>query len=136
MTEPRDYDVGYGKPPEDTRWKKGTSGNPRGRSKGSKGLRRIVDEETRALQTIRIDGKEVTAPRLVQTIRTLTIRAGAGDIKAQQTLVPLIVQTLGYEDRGTGAARLSPIDQAILDELLNEAEGLQGHSGDGETGDG
>ena len=28
-----DYDIGYGKPPEDTRFKKGQSGNPRGRPK-------------------------------------------------------------------------------------------------------
>lgn len=30
------YDVGYGRPPEETRFKKGQSGNPRGRPKGSK----------------------------------------------------------------------------------------------------
>jgi hypothetical protein len=28
-----DYEIGYGKPPERTRWKKGQSGNPRGRPK-------------------------------------------------------------------------------------------------------
>jgi len=27
----RDYEVGYGKPPRDTRFKEGQSGNPRGR---------------------------------------------------------------------------------------------------------
>jgi hypothetical protein len=28
-----DYEIGYAKPPERTRWKKGQSGNPRGRPK-------------------------------------------------------------------------------------------------------
>lgn len=30
---PDDYDIGYGKPPETSRWKKGQSGNPKGRPK-------------------------------------------------------------------------------------------------------
>ena len=32
-----DYEVGYGKPPETTRFKKGQSGNPKGRPAGAKG---------------------------------------------------------------------------------------------------
>lgn len=30
---PDDYDIGYGKPPKASRWKKGQSGNPKGRPK-------------------------------------------------------------------------------------------------------
>ena len=36
---PSDYDVGHRKPPESARWKKGQSGNPTGRSKGTKNLK-------------------------------------------------------------------------------------------------
>ena len=32
----RDYEVGYAKPPEHTRFVKGQSGNPRGRAPGAK----------------------------------------------------------------------------------------------------
>ena len=35
MTSPP-YDVGYGKPPVETRFRKGRSGNPKGRGKGSR----------------------------------------------------------------------------------------------------
>ena len=35
MTE-RDYEVGYGKPSAHTRFRKGQSGNPKGRGKGAK----------------------------------------------------------------------------------------------------
>jgi len=39
----RDYEVGYGKPPRDTRFKEGQSGNPRGRPPGLKNLRFFAD---------------------------------------------------------------------------------------------
>jgi hypothetical protein len=38
----RDYQVGYGKPPKDTRFKKGQSGNPRGRAPGAKNLKTLL----------------------------------------------------------------------------------------------
>ena len=34
----KDYEVGYGKPPRETRFKKGSSGNSKGRPHGSVGL--------------------------------------------------------------------------------------------------
>ena len=45
QTVPADYDVGYGKPPKATRFKKGQSGNPKGRVKKStvEDLRVLLD---------------------------------------------------------------------------------------------
>src|SRR5260370_30614119 len=37
-----DYEVGYGKPPLHTRFKKGQSGNPRGRPRGAKNLTTLL----------------------------------------------------------------------------------------------
>ena len=45
MTRGRDYEVGYGKPPKSTRFRKGQSGNPAGRRKGSFNLGTIVRRE-------------------------------------------------------------------------------------------
>ena len=38
----RDYAVGYGKPPRQTQFKKGQSGNPNGRARGSKNLATLI----------------------------------------------------------------------------------------------
>jgi hypothetical protein len=40
----RDYDVGYGKPPKATRFQPGQSGNSRGRPKGSKSGKSLLEQ--------------------------------------------------------------------------------------------
>ncbi len=42
--EERDYEVGYRKPPGHTRFTKGRSGNPDGRSPGAKNLKTLLSE--------------------------------------------------------------------------------------------
>src|ERR1700689_1211245 len=38
-----DYTVGYGKPPKKAQWKRGQSGNPKGRAKGSKNFSTLIE---------------------------------------------------------------------------------------------
>lgn len=40
-----DYEVGYGKPPQHSRFKPGQSGNPKGRPKRSKNVKTVMAEE-------------------------------------------------------------------------------------------
>lgn len=115
-----DYEVGYGKPPKHSRFVPGQSGNPKGKQKGKKGLKTDLADELDARQTIQINGKPVTGRRQQLVVMALAARAAAGDLKAARTLLPLIVQVLGTEDRGTERRRLSAQDQAILDEMLGE----------------
>ncbi len=113
-----EHDVGYGKPPKHTRWQKGQSGNPRGRPKASRGLKTDLHAELSSHMTIRISGKPITATKQQLMIKTLTARAAAGDVRATQTLIKLVMQVFGPEDRGGDQMRLSAQDQQILDELL------------------
>lgn len=47
------YDVGYGRPPKQTQFRKGQSGNPKGRPKGAKAFNTIVRETMTAKLRIR-----------------------------------------------------------------------------------
>ena len=114
----RNYEIGHGKPPKDHQWAKGQSGNPKGRPKAAKGLKTILAKEVYTRQTIKIAGEPVTGPRLQLTILTLATRAAAGDMKAADRLLPLVIQILGGDDGADAAKRLSAQDQALLDEWL------------------
>ena len=123
MSEDSDDDerVGYRRPPKHSRFKPGQSGNPRGRAKGTRGLKTDLEAELKSKHTIHINKQPVTDTKQRLTIKTLATRAASGDVKAAQLLLPLIVQILGIEDRGSEKRSLSPLDQAILDAALGES---------------
>lgn len=117
-----DYEVGYGKPPRHTQFPPGKSGNPRGRRKGSRGLKTDLHAELSATHTITINGRPIKGSRQQLMVKTLATRAASGDLKAQALLLPLILQVFGIEDRGGERERLSAADQALLDQLLADGE--------------
>jgi len=71
--KPKDYEVGYGKPPSHSRFRKGQSGNPKGRPKGAKGVAASLRRELESTITVqeggrsfRISKAEAIAKRTVQ----------------------------------------------------------------------
>lgn len=118
MTDQNDYEIGYGKPPEQSRWKKGQSGNPRGRPKASRGLKADLHAELVSRMEIQMNGKRISGTKQQLMLKTLTARAAAGDVRAIKALIDLVMQVFGPEDRGGDAKRLSAQDQQILNELL------------------
>ena len=112
------YEIGYGRPPRQHRFRPGQSGNPKGRSKGSRGLKTDLRAELEARMTIRINNEPVSDTRQRLLLRALSSRAAAGDVRAAAILIPIIIQVLGVEDRGSDRKVLSPLDHSILDEML------------------
>lgn len=63
MSKPKrsepDYEVGYGRPPKESQFKPGQSGNPRGRPKEAKGFKASLARELEAKITVREGDREV-----------------------------------------------------------------------------
>jgi len=113
-----DDKVGYGRPPKKHRFKKGKSGNPKGRPKEGKGLKTDLKEELASKITVKIAGKEYTGTKQRLMLKAITLRAAAGDTRAAEKLFNLILTVLGAEDEDAQSDRLSKQDEALLNQFL------------------
>lgn len=129
------YEVGYGKPPEHSRFKPGRSGNPHGRPKGAKGMNTMV----RSLLTEKVTVRTPTGPkRMVKMeaiLHKLAEKAFAGDTRAQATLIQMyrtsVPDEVAQGGSGGSAAILCPeqeesalaaFREMLLAELLEKEE--------------
>lgn len=112
-----DYEVGYGKPPKDTRFKPGQSGNPQGRPRGAKNRRPalneerlkdiILDEAYRSI-TVRDGHRNVSVPMAQAVVRAMAVNAAKGQHRAQRLFAELLSSTERQ-------------NKALADEWLNTA---------------
>lgn len=57
------YEVGYGRPPKETQFKRGASGNPKGRPKVAQDFKAALLREARTLITITENGRRIRVPK-------------------------------------------------------------------------
>ena len=90
MANDKDHDgVGYGRPPRRTRFKKGRSGNPRGRPKGSRNLATTLAKTIDEKVVITQNGRRRSISKLDAAAKQLANSAAAGDLKAIHQLMML-----------------------------------------------
>jgi hypothetical protein len=129
------YKVGYGKPPEATRFKAGKSGNPKGRPKAS-GVRNVRrDLQQVYLQEIVVEngGSKRRMPALIVLYEKLLRDALKGDSKAAALAVRLAID-LGVmnirDERGLDLSLLTPEERAKVREgmdILRKAQTIISH---------
>lgn len=102
VTRDRGYDVGYGKPPQNTRFKPGQSENPKGRQRGAKNkaprlneerLKTIVIEEAYREITVRDGDRNVSVPMAQAVVRALAVNAAKGQHRAQRLFAEMLSTT-------------------------------------------
>jgi hypothetical protein len=82
-----DYQVGYGKPPQHTRFKKGESGNPTGRPKGSKNLTTLLEKELKQRVVVTENGRRRSITKQEAMVKHLVNKAVSGDRPLMQLLL-------------------------------------------------
>ena len=130
----RTYQVGFAKPPIAARFRKGQSGNPAGRPRGSKNISTILEQELEQRVVIRENGKQRRVTKRRASMKQFVNKAIAGDPRALQLLINYLRElelnlpnrlSPGYDDAKfeTMAARLDEDEQITFLKLMNKARG-------------
>ena len=83
------YDVGFGKPPKHSQFRKGRSGNPKGRPKGSKSISALIRKILEDKVIVKGPGGTRSITKLEAALMQLVNKAASGDIKALREIVRL-----------------------------------------------
>ncbi len=104
---------GYKRPPERTRFRPGTSGNPKGRPKGARSCRLIVEEIARETHRVVENGKVCHRSTLELVMMSLRNLALDGEVSKFRLLHELL-QRYGSQEAPRGGRYLAlpePISQ-------------------------
>jgi len=115
------YPVGFGKPPEHTRFRKGVSGNPRGRPKGRLNAATVLARTLSESITIKERGVHKKVTKLRALMMQVVNKALAGDVRAIAFVTNLYALAVP-ETTDSAKDKLSDSDQKILERMLNRMQ--------------
>jgi hypothetical protein len=119
-----DYNVGYGRPPRHTRFKKGQSGNPNGRPQGRANAKTIVSRAINEKVTIREGDTARDMTKLEGMLQAHLIKAIKGDARSASLVINLVTRLgLLADTQNETLTALSEEDQAILEDYVRSKTG-------------
>lgn len=86
----RSHAVGYGKPPAHSRFRRGQSGNPKGRPKGSKGVRGLVNSALDETVRVAENGRPRAIKKRQAILLSMIAKAIKGDVRAAALVMRLM----------------------------------------------
>jgi len=119
----RDYEVGYGKPPRHTRFKKGQSGNPRGRPNGSNNLSTLLSEALNEPVIVAEDGGRRTISKRRAIVTQLVNRSAKGDLRALKILLDILQEIERRTEPASSETFFSPSDDKVIAQLKARWQG-------------
>jgi hypothetical protein len=123
------YEVGFSKPPKNRRFRKGVSGNPKGRPKGRRNLATVLEQTLQEKVIINENGIRKTVTKLEAAIKQLVNKAAGGDLAALRQLTAL---ANAGEDRAADlpAEDVADADLRLMQSVLKRLERAKGESND------
>jgi hypothetical protein len=128
------YPVGYKKPPKHSQFKKGESGNKKGRPKGAKGLKTIVRDVFAQKVVVRSANGSTRMSKMEAIVHKTAEKSFAGDIRAIMAALKLYATYVPDESPSlisldavidVPAEQMDAADRAIIEAFLrkNREEG-------------
>ena len=115
---PRDYEVGYGKPPRHTRFKKGQSGNPRGRPSGSKNLKTLLNEALNERVVVAEEGGRRKITKREAIVTQLVNRSASADFRAIKILLDMVRDIESQTELASAeTSAFSEADEKVIEQL-------------------
>ena len=97
-----DYQVGYGRPPRHTRFRKGRAGSPKGRPKGVQSFARLANQVFNEKIVIKENGERRIITKRQAALKQLANKAASGDAAAIREVLrvqPVIAEIVPTEDQ-------------------------------------
>src|SRR5262249_48137651 len=112
--------TGYCRPPEATRFKKGVSGNPKGRPKGSLNVTTALMKALGEKVMINVNGQRKKITKLDAAVKQLANKAATGDLRALTLLAQLAreAETKQVSD-GDRSSSFNQLDSQVMEDLLH-----------------
>lgn len=92
------YEIGYRRPPPQSRFSKGKSGNIKGRPKGSRNFLKVLEKELDQSIVVTENGKKKKITRLQAMAKRLVAGALQGEQRALLNLVEILRRTGKFEE--------------------------------------
>lgn len=124
---PEEYEVGYKKPPKDSQFKAGNSGNRKGRPKDGKNTYVMLTEVLEQKISIKENGRDLRISKKLAMIMQLVNKAVKGDVKAINSLLPhMLMADAKEEDKNKILASISQDDREIITNYLRNVSDFDG----------
>lgn len=116
-----EYEVGYGKPPKETRFKPGQSGNKKGRPKGSKNTLTCINEILNQKVAVTDEKGKVKKKTKRELLLTQIVNSGSkGNTKDGKDFVQyMILADMKQEEREKLIETVNQDDDEILEIYIN-----------------
>ena len=124
---PEKYEVGYKKPPKDSQFIPGHSGNKKGRPKDHRNTYNMLTEVLDQKISIKENGRDLRISKKLAMIMQLVNKAVKGDVKAINSLLPhMLMADVKEEDKNKILASISQDDREIITNYLKNVSDFDG----------